>query len=472
MDRILSRLIRRRSLIALVLVVGAWLPATVPAGAGASPALWAEPSPGVPVIATPWTQVAARARGAAVGIRAKRLLQDTSEAEGYAADGRVLQRESLGSGFLIASDGVVVTANHVIQGATGIRVKLASGVEHPARVIGQDPKTDLAVLKIAASGLPSLPLGDSDLLQVGDPVAAIGNPFGLDGTMTTGIVSGLGRVIGAGAADPFIQTDAAINPGNSGGPLVNLAGAVVGVNTAILSRTGGSIGIGFAIPINVVKTILPILATSGHVTRGWLGVGVTPVTTGIARTLRFSGEHGGLVVEVVPYSPAEAAGIQLGDVIIGYEGHSISAAQDLGPLVVETVIGKEVSLQIWRGGAAIVLTARVVEQADVRREIIADGADDGLFIAVQRLTPALARDLGVPYTVGLVVINVDGTAPSEALLKPKDIILEVNWQPVRTAREVARIVAAQPSGEATLMVISRNTLTMLVPIEASIRVQE
>ncbi len=215
MERILSQLSGCR-ICALVLVVSASaLAATVPVPAGASPGVWTEAPAKSGAIATPWTQVAVRVRGAVVGIRAKRLLKDTSEPEMQAADGTMLQRESVGSGFLINSDGLLVTANHVIQGAMGIRVKLAGGAEYPARVIGQDAKTDLAVLKIAAGGLPSLPLGDSDLLQVGDPVAALGNPFGLEGTMTTGIVSALGRVIGAG--DRLIQTDAAINPGNSGG---------------------------------------------------------------------------------------------------------------------------------------------------------------------------------------------------------------------------------------------------------------
>ncbi len=253
---------------------------------------------------------------------------------------------------------------------------------------------------------------------------------------------------------------------------MNLAGAVVGVNTAILSRTGGSIGIGFATPVNVAKAIVPILATSGHVRRGWLGVGVTPVTPAIARAVQSCGERGGLVVEVVPHSPANAAGLQLGDVIVAYDGHPIETAQDLGPLVAETAISKEVQVQIWREGAPIALTARILEQPDARREITGDGPDDGLVIAVQRLTPALARDLGVPYTVGLVVITVDGSAPTEAVLKPKDIILEVNRQPVRTAGEIAHMVAAQRRGQATLMVINRNRLTILVPIEAPITVQE
>jgi serine protease Do len=192
---------------------------------------------------------------------------------------------SLGSGFIINGDGYVVSNNHVVDGAREIRVKLSDGREFAAKVLGRDPKTDLALLKIEVTGLPTIPMGDSEALQVGEPVMAIGNPFGLEQTVTTGIVSGTGRVIGGGPYDDFIQTDASINPGNSGGPLINARGQAVGINAAIFSQTGGSIGIGFAIPVNLAKPVLTQLADGGRVVRGWLGVSIQPVTPDLAKSL-------------------------------------------------------------------------------------------------------------------------------------------------------------------------------------------
>ena len=473
MDTIFSRRTRWPALFIVLCALGGPLVAMdVRQTSGASPVLWGDPSGRSPVPATSWAQVAAQDRAAVVGIRAKRVVTRTSDTESHAAGSRTIRRESVGSGFLIQSDGYLVTAQHVIAETKDIRVTLSSGGEYRARVVGQDAATDLALLKIEASGLPTLPLGDSDLLGVGDPVAAIGNPFGLEGTMTTGIVSAIGRVIGAGAYDRFIQTDAAINPGNSGGPLVNTAGAVVGVNTALVSQTGGSVGLGFAIPINLAKAILPVLMTSGHVTRGWLGVSIQPVTPPIARAVRLPGERGGLVIEVLPNSPAQAGGLQLGDVIVGYDGRAIATAPDLGLMVAETAGGTEVPVQVWRKGVATTLMVRIVAQPEAAGEILAEQTEDRLVVAVQRLTPGLAKAVGLPRPVGLLVLDVEGSSPAEGILQPKDVILEVNGHPARSAAEVSAILATQKSGEATLLVISRNAATMLVPIEMSICVQE
>jgi serine protease Do len=238
-------------------------------------------------------------------------------------------RASLGSGFIASQDGYVVTNNHVVGGGGQIVVKLDNGSEHAATVVGTDPATDVALLKIEARGLPVLPFGDSDKLQVGEPVMAIGNPFGLDQTVTRGIVSAKERFIGAGRYDDFIQTDASVNPGNSGGPLIAYHGAVVGINTAIFSQSGGSIGIGFAIPINLAKTILPQLRERGAVVRGWLGVAVVPVTAQIAQASGLTEPRGAMVESVLPGSPAERAGLQKGDVIVAVNDQPVVAPPEL-----------------------------------------------------------------------------------------------------------------------------------------------
>src|SRR5688572_586371 len=225
-------------------------------------------------------------------------------------------RQSLGSGFIVSADGYVATNQHVVRGASEIVVRLADHSEFKARLVGEDPKTDLALLKIEARDLPTLAFGDSDRLQVGEPVMAIGNPFGLEQTVTTGIVSAKERFIGAGPYDDFIQTDASINPGNSGGPLVDVRGALIGINSAIFSQTGGSVGIGFAIPVNSAKDVLAQLRERGKVVRGYLGVAVAPVPPDIRRALELPPERGALVVQVVPGSPAADAGLKAGDVIL------------------------------------------------------------------------------------------------------------------------------------------------------------
>ncbi len=260
-------------------------------------------------------------------------------------------QQSLGSGFIIDKDGYILTNNHVIENAGMVMVKLASEKEYEAKVVGRDPRTDLALIKVSARGdLPVVRLGDSDALQVGDYVLAIGNPFGLGQTVTAGIVSAKGRVIGQGPYDDFIQTDAAINPGNSGGPLFNTKGEVVGINAAIFSQSGGNIGIGFAVPVNMAKGLLPQLKAKGRVSRGWLGVSIGPVTDEAAKELKLTDKKGALVMEVVEKSPADRAGLQQGDVVVGFDGKDVVGAQDLPRLVGNTPIGKEVSLRVIREG--------------------------------------------------------------------------------------------------------------------------
>jgi serine protease Do len=266
-------------------------------------------------------------------------------------------RQSLGSGFVVSADGYVVTNVHVVRGASEIVVRLADHSEHQARLVGSDPRTDIALLKIDASGLPTLAFGDSDQAQVGEPVMAIGNPFGLEQTVTTGIVSAKERFIGAGPYDEFIQTDASINPGNSGGPLVDTRGALIGINTAIFSQSGGSIGIGFAIPVNVAKDVLPQLRATGKVTRGYLGVAVAPVPPEVRGALDLPPQRGALVAQVVPRSPAAAAGIRQGEVITAFQDAPIQSPTDLTRRVGRTPPGTRITLKVARRGGERTVSA-------------------------------------------------------------------------------------------------------------------
>ena len=273
-------------------------------------------------------------------------------------------RMSLGSGFIVSPDGYVVTNYHVVEGAGETVVRLGDQSEHKAKLVGFDARTDLALLKVDANNLPVLPFGDSDRLQVGEPVMAIGNPFGLDQTVTTGIVSAKERFIGTGPYDDFIQIDASINPGNSGGPLIDARGAVVGINAAIFSQGGGWSGIGFAIPTNLAKEVLAQLRQRGTVTRGYLGVAVAPVTPEMAREAKLPARQGALVTEVVPRSPATQAGVKPGDVIVAFQDAEIHDPHELTRRVAGTPPGTEVKLQIARDGGRKVVTTKLAKLPD------------------------------------------------------------------------------------------------------------
>jgi serine protease Do len=268
-------------------------------------------------------------------------------------------RQSLGSGVIASGDGYIVTNFHVVRGADAIVVRLADQSEHRAKLVGSDARTDLALLKIEGRSLPALPFGDSDRLEVGEPVMAIGNPFGLEQTVTTGIVSAKERFIGSGPYDDFIQTDASVNPGNSGGPLVDSRGTLVGINTAIFSQTGGSVGIGFAIPVNVAKDVLRQLGDRGTVVRGYLGVAVTPVTPETREAARLPDARGALVAEVVPGSAAASAGVKPGDVIVRFQGEDVADPRELTRRVAATPPGTTVKLEVARPGGTATLTAKV-----------------------------------------------------------------------------------------------------------------
>jgi serine protease Do len=373
---------------------------------------------------------------------------------------------SLGSGFIINADGYVVTNNHVVDGASEVRVKLSDGRELKATVAGRDPKTDLALLKVDATGLPVIPMGDSTRLQVGEPVMAIGNPFGLEQTVTTGIVSATGRVIGEGPYDDFIQTDASINPGNSGGPLINAQGQVIGINTAIFSQTGGSVGIGFAIPVNLAKSVVTQLADSGHVVRGWLGVAIQPVTAELAKSFNLPAATGALVSSVMDNSPAMAAGVKQGDVITEYDSRKVARADDLPKAVADTPVGRQVPLGIVRDGKPMTLRVTVAQLEDHQVAAAENGSDKpSLGVSVQALDPTLARQLGLKASRGVVIREVrDGSPAETAGLRPGDVIAEVDHHRVTSTDDLQKALAGHQKDAPLLMLVHRQDQSMYVAV--------
>jgi serine protease Do len=308
-----------------------------------------------------------------------------------------MKQRSLGSGVVVSEDGFILTNNHVVADADEILVTLSDKKKYEAQIIGRDPKTDLALIKIETEKpIPAAKLGDSDKLMVGDWVVAIGNPFGLGSTVTAGIVSAKGRVIGAGPYDNFIQTDASINPGNSGGPLFNLNGEVIGVNTAIVSQSGGNVGIGFAIPINMAKSVMPQLKEKGKVVRGWLGVTIQVVTQEIKEQFGLKTEEGALIGEVTKDSPADKGGLKRGDVIINFDGRKVKVMNALPAMVAETPVGKEVEILIIRKGKEKRLTITIGElEEDTRVAATIPKIEESFGMSVQELTPEIAESLSL-----------------------------------------------------------------------------
>jgi len=361
--------------------------------------------------------------------------------------------QGAGSGVIINSDGTVLTNNHVVDGASDIVVTLADKKEYKAKVIGRDPKTDLAVIKIEGRGpFKAAALGDSDRARVGEWVLAIGNPFGLSNTVTAGIVSAKGRVIGEGPYDNFIQTDAPINPGNSGGPLLDMRGEVIGINTAIIPNGQG---IGFAIPINTAKALLPELETKGSVTRGYLGVNIQDVTPDLAATLNLKEPKGALVAGVMEGSPAEKAGVKTGDVITGFAGKKVEDPHQLSALVAATPVGTEAPLVVNRGGKDMTLNVKVAklganEPGAGKSQEVSHGKWG---LQLQDITPDLARQLGSKSHSGVVVAGVQPGSPAEnANIQRGDIILEVNRHPVKSVGEVKELVSRDHKDSLLLLI--------------------
>ena len=375
------------------------------------------------------------------------------------------RQKSLGSGFIIDRDGSILTNNHVVENAQKIVVKLADEREFEAKVVGKDAKTDIAVIKInTKENLPVAPLGDSDRLEVGEWVMAIGNPFGLDSTVTAGIVSAKGRHIG-GPYDNFIQTDASINPGNSGGPLINLRGEVVGINTAIFSRSGGNIGIGFAIPINLVKELVPQLKGKGKVTRGYLGVLIQKVTPEIAESLGLDKPRGALVADVSKGGPAEQAGVKVGDVIVEFDGKEIKESSDLPIVVARTALDKKIRLKVLRDKKETTLTVTVGELKE--EEVVASTTEKGdLGLTVQGITPQMAEGLGLERAEGVIIAAVEPGSPGEeAGLRRGDIILEVDRKLVRKLPDYRKAVSEIKKGKGVLFLVRRGESTLFLALK-------
>ena len=375
------------------------------------------------------------------------------------------RRGGQGSGFIIDNDGTILTNYHVVDGAQKIVVTLADGKSHNAKVIGKDQKSDIAVIKIdAGHALPAANLGDSDRLEVGEWVMAIGNPFGLDHSVTSGIVSAKGRNIGAGPYDNFIQTDASINPGNSGGPLINLRGEVVGINTAIFSQSGGNIGIGFAIPANSVKELLPQLRDKGKVVRGFIGTSVQKVTTEIAESMGLKQARGALVADVIKGGPAERAGLKSGDIIIEFDRKEIKDSSDLPIQVARVAPGMSVQIKILRDGKEMTLPLTVGEMKE--SEIIASTQEGDFGLTVQPVTPQLAENLGLERAEGLVITAVKrGSAAEESGLRSGDVITEINRQPIKNLADYNRELTRSEKAKSVLLLVRRGQSSLFLALK-------
>jgi serine protease Do len=378
---------------------------------------------------------------------------------------REYSQRSLGSGVIIEASGIAVTNAHVVEGASEIEVAVADGKKYKAKVLGADAKSDLAVIQLqGAAGLPAARLGDSDQVQVGDWVLAIGSPFGFTQTVTAGIISAKGRVLGQGPFDDFLQTDAAINPGNSGGPLVNMAGEVIGINTAIVSRSGGSLGIGFAIPVSLAKKIYTELTARGKVTRGWLGVSVQPLTAELARSFGARDEAGVLVADVVDGSPAEKGGLRSGDIIVDFNGKKVAAPSDLQRAVGLTAPGSRARVTVLRDRGERSVEITIGEAPDEREAGAPAGTARSLLgLQVQPLTPDAARQLGVRGAEGAAVAAVeDGSPAAAAGVRPGDVIREVNRQRVRSVGDFERATLGLKEGDRVMLLLQRGGSSLFV----------
>ncbi len=374
------------------------------------------------------------------------------------------RRRSLGSGVIIDQRGYVVTNNHVVENADEIEIQFSDERRFKAEVVGTDPATDLAVLRIktnASETFHHVDFGDSDALLVGEWVLAMGNPFGFGHTVTAGIVSAKGRVIGQGTYDDFVQTDAAINPGNSGGPLVNMKGQVIGINSNIISNSGGSMGIGFAIPSNMTRKIYDQLVSEGTVTRGWLGVSIQPLSAELAKSFGLEGKRGALISDVLGEdSPAAKAGLKAGDIIVELNGKPVDSNTHLVHLVADVHPGETVDVKYYRDGklasTKVTVAKRTVEEAFAAPPRDLEGERGRLGISGQNLTPQLASELSATSKAGVVLVEVDPDGPAEeAGLRRGDILIEANRQPIRTVDDLQRTLSEVPQGGDVLLRIER-----------------
>lgn len=370
---------------------------------------------------------------------------------------REFKQRSLGSGFVIEKSGYIVTNNHVIEGADEIRVRLSNDEEYDAEIVGRDPNTDIALIKITQDAdLPVVTLGNSDTLKIGQWVVAMGNPFGLEHTVTAGIVSAKGRVIGSGPYDDFIQTDASINPGNSGGPLLNTRGEVVGINTAIIASGQG---IGFAVPINMAKGIIDQLQEAGEVTRGWLGVAIQDITPEIAEYYGVEEEKGVLITEVFAGDPAENAGIRARDIIVSVNDRSVEETRDLTRLIAGLSVGQKAKVEVLRNGnreTYDVTIARREEEKILSRKGEDLKEEENLGIQVSEISPEIARRYSISEKEGVMVMDVESGSKAEgAGLMAGDIVKEINHEPIRSIEDFRRIIDEVDEGEPIHLFIRR-----------------
>ncbi len=373
------------------------------------------------------------------------------------------KQRSLGSGFIIDREGYIVTNNHVVENADQIKVKLANEKEFDAKIVGRDPKTDLALIKIAASSdLVPLKIGDSDALKVGTWVVAIGSPFGLEQTVTAGIVSAKGRILGSGPYDDFIQTDASINPGNSGGPLINMKGEVVGINTAIIASGQG---IGFAIPINLADGIIAQLKASGEVTRGWLGVGIQDLTPELAEYYKVKDKKGVLITHVFEGDPADKGGIKVKDIIIKIDGKPVPTARELSRKIAGIVVGKKTAILLIRDGKEKTVYIKIAKRQDDKSLVKKETeSSDELGLMASELTPEKARQLGHDENEkGVIITNVKPGSKGElAGIRPGDLIKEINRRPVSTLNDYQIKMQKIKKGETIHLLIKRSRIGFIV----------
>ncbi len=366
------------------------------------------------------------------------------------------RQQSLGSGFIIDESGYIVTNNHVVENADKIRVILNDEREFDAEIVGLDKNTDIALIKIKpAANLPKATLGDSDELKVGQWVVAIGCPFGLEHTVTAGIVSAKGRVIGSGPYDDFIQTDASINPGNSGGPLINTDGDVVGINTAIIS---GGQGIGFAIPINLAKGIIRQLKEYGSVTRGWLGVSIQNLSRDMAKYYKMGSRKGVLIIDVFPGDPADKAGIKPQDIILDINGKKVESSRDLTRMVANIRVGDRVKIRLLRKGKVKTVNVKIAKRDDTRSAPAGDRLKrtEELGISISKLTPEIARRLNLQEAGKVVVVDVDpGSKGAEAGIRIGDIIIEINHMTIKSVKDYKKAIEKVKKDESIQMFIKR-----------------
>jgi Do/DeqQ family serine protease len=465
--------------LAAAAAAGVGLPGT--AHAGAAPALPAVAAAAVPA-ATGYADVVARVAPAIATVRSERVVKPTAfdgpgepllpffGGRGLAPDLRPRREGGLGSGVIVSADGYLLTNNHVVDGAEHVRVELADKRSFVAKVVGTDAPSDLAVLKIDARGLPVVPFGSSEALRVGDVVLAFGNPLGIGQTVTMGIVSAKGRATraGDGSFEDFLQTDAPINQGNSGGALVNTAGALVGINSEILSPSGGNIGIGFAIPSQMAENVMGQLIKDGRVHRGQLGVAVQNVTSDVARSLGLADVRGALVSSVSDGSPAAKAGLERGDVIVSVDGEPVSDGNTLRNRVAATAPGTSLALGVLRNGESKTLrvTLRALEPEKTADARGARPQSGRLGLSVRPVSPEDAQELGLDAAKGLLVAQVDPEGPAAAAgIEPGDVIREVNRKPVADAESLRAAVKA--SGERpALVLVERRGASLFLALEA------